>query len=374
MLRRFKFCSPFNYCQWLATRFLLLVCVLLISCHPSRAEDSVEVAVKNILDQIQPYLKEKRLFAINVGGFTSIAGTSAGPEIQFKLSKAIEEIDRFKVDRIDYDAKVTGRIELREFDNGGFSVRIVAQLFDANNQPLVQFSGESEVSADVLGQEAVPRLLGISSNLKTNDTKSRDKQLKQDFLRDPSIIQGTKVFSAEDSPYSIELLVKKGDAYIPIAPKKSGRKQNAFGFIPRGSIFAVRLNNHSNQEVVVNLTLDGINSFAFSKVRAETVYWLVPASRNGQPGQTMIRGWDIDNQTSQEFKTVGYPESAAKKLKIEPNEAMGQICAQFSKSLPLKPGSRGRSVGFGDTIQDIKKSVPRDIGELEATIQLRYER
>ena len=93
---------------------------------------------------------------------------------------------------------------------------------------------------------------------------------------------------------------------------------------------------------------------------------------DGKPGSALIRGWDKNDETSFEFKTVGYPESAAKKLHIEPNEALGQICAQFSESHASTSG--GRSVGIGDIIKDKKTSVPRVIGNLQSTIHVRYER
>ena len=207
------------------------------------------------------------------------------------------------------------------------------------------------------------------------DRAERDEKLKKDIDKDPSVIQGNEVFSETGGKYSIELQVKNksvANNFEPIRPVKTGRRRNAFADIPTGNVFVVVLRNYTKQEAAVNLTLDGIPSFAFSEKNADTVYWLVPPATENGPGMAIIRGWDKNDSESFEFKTVAFPESAARKLKIAPNDAIGQICAQFSEATPATLGSR--AVGVGDVIQDKKKSVPRTIGALQATIHVRYER
>ncbi len=374
-----------------AVQYTLLMLVIVSSCLgtlPARGEDTVATAIQEILDQVQPFLKTKKFSIISVGGFTSIAGTSAGPEIQMKFASAIGEIDGLKLDAIEYDIKISGRLELVEhvkLDSNEnpmlkdgkelktLAVKIVAQLFDEHNRPIGQFTGDSaEISAEITGQEAIPRLLGITSNSGGEDSAHRDEKFQQDIDKDPCVFKRFEIFAETDSDYSIEVLVKQDDAYQAIEPSKQGRRGNAFAEISHGKVFAIRLNNYSTQEAAVNLTLDGISSFAFSDVRAETVYWLVPPAKAGKPGSTLIRGWDKNDEESFEFKSVGYPDSAAKRLNIEPNDAIGQICAQFSVALPST--GAGRSAGIGDIIKDRKQSVPRDIGNLQTTIHVRYER
>ncbi len=372
---------PGNALPWrlrLIQTFLIVTFVVslpgLLAGKVARADDSVGSAIDSILNQIQPFLRQKKLLTVSVGEFTSIAGTSSGPEIQVKLVAAIEKLAGFKVDPTEYDAMIRGRIEKIELANG-LAVKVVAQLFDASNRPIGQFAGESsEASAEILGQEAVPRLLGITSNSGGSDTKKREEKFQEDIQQDPSAIQGTETFAASGSKYSLEVLIKESaDSFNPVKPEKTGRRGNAFAEIPTGKVFAIRLRNYSNTEAAVNLTLDGISSFAFSEVRKDTVYWLVPPASGGKPGEALVRGWDKDDEHSFEFKTVEYPDSEAKKLKIKPNEAIGQICAQFSDSIPSS-GANSRSVGIGDLIKDKKKSEPRTIGNLQATIQVRYKR
>lgn len=353
----------------------------LLLCSPQAeeicGEDTVAVAVQRIADQIQPVLAEKKLLVISVGRFSSAAGTSTGSEVQVKLADAIARLNGFQLNDVDYDVKISGRIENMQLANA-LAVKIVAQLFDANNQPIVQFNGSGQgVEADIIGQEAVPRLIGITSNSAGDDRVARNQKLLRDLDSDPSVIKSAEVFSGTDGKYSVEVRVKdcgKVDSpYQPVAATKKGRRGNAFAEIPMGKSFAVVLRNYSDKEAAVNLTLDGISSFAFSEIRRGSVYWLLPPATQNGPGIAIIRGWDKNDNESFEFKTVEYPESAAAKLKIESNEAIGQICAQFSEALPAS-SETSRAAGIGEIIDDKKSSEPRSVGSLQETIHVRYER
>ena len=193
------------------------------------------------------------------------------------------------------------------------------------------------------------------------------------------MIKNSEVFAREGSPYSVELVLfetdqagRKTAQAVPV--ERMGRRKQPFAGIPNDRVFAVRLRNYSSIEASVNLSLDGISSFAFSKVRTTAATWLVPpAKSNNEPGEVLILGWDLNNEVSFAFKTVGYPESAARELNIEPNEAMGQICAQFSESYEV--GQAGaRSVGRGEPIDSAKTAVQRELGPLRATVHVRYKR
>jgi len=358
-----------------AAAILLWLAAGLVSPQPVRgADDAVTTTLKSLMDQIAPVLKAERFSKIAIGKFSSIAGTSAGPEIQLKLAEIIRQRGTFQIDRIEYHATIQGRIERLEV-NGRLAVRIVAQLFDANNRPIGQFNGNSnEVQVDLTGQEAVPRLLGITSYPAGEpNARQRDKITAKAAQRDPCVIVDDSIVKADrDCPYGLQLLVKRGNEYVPVSPTKKGSRGNAFAPIERGEVFAVALFNYSETEAAVNLTLDGINCFAFTEGDAKPIYWLVPPAKGNKPGVVLVRGWNKNNRESYEFKQVGYPESAAKLLQIEPNEALGQICAQFSAALPYSGGAR--SAGLGDLIEDKKVSVKRDIGPLQATIVVRYER
>jgi hypothetical protein len=95
---------------------------------------------------------------------------------------------------------------------------------------------------------------------------------------------------------------------------------------------------------------------------------VIPPEKSGD-----VKGWDYDNESSLGFKKVaGYPGSAMEELLVT-NENMGQICVQFSEFFP--PNSpQGRGTGVGGLVDDKKVEVPGRIGDLLATVVIRYER
>ena len=348
---------------------------LLLANAQAQTFDSVALAMDKIVSKTAPLLTERNLTVINVGKFDEIAGTSSGAEIQLKLMEAFQRHGGFTFSRIEYRAKIIGRIELLELQNAKI-VRVAAQLFDARNKPLAQVGGKFEVTEDISGNEAVPRLFGIAVSLSGDESSSQIQQITAEAMeRDGSFIRGSEVFSSPDSPYSMEILLKNAleDKYQPVMARLLGESHRPFTEIPMDHDFAIRLNNYTDKEAAVNLTLDGVSSFAFSEVRRGGANWLVPKAEGQQPGSITIHGWDKNDLESFKFRTVGFPKGALAELDLEPNEAMGQITAQFSESYE-KGSARTRSIGKGELILEAKKSVPRDIGPLRSTIHIRYER
>ena len=146
--------------------------------------------------------------------------TSSGPEIQLKLRQVVEQAGEFKINTIDYKAVIRGQIEMLDA-NQSLSVRLKVQVFDVRNVPIIQVSGVAlEAKADIAGQEAVPRLLGITSNSTGASPMLRAQRFLKDFETDPSYIEGHKVFAAKGSPYSIELLpVGQGSRAVAVGEK-----------------------------------------------------------------------------------------------------------------------------------------------------------
>ncbi len=336
-------------------------------------EDSVLEAVKNVFSQVRPILVSRKLDVICIGAFTSPKGTSSGPEIQLKLKQMIEQSGEFKVNPLDYKAVIRGRLEMVTV-NSSLRVRLIAQIFNEQDQPIVHVAGQAaEGKADIAGQEAVPRLLGITSHSAGASAMIRSQQLRIDSEQDPSIIKGTEVFAAKESLYSIELLERRaGAALSAFTPQKFGERGWAMAEIPKQKSFSILLRNYSSMDAAVRVSIDSISVSQFSTLNPPQEYFLVPARTAAGPGQSPINGWVIDDKTSAEFTTVDYPESAAHRLKIEPNEFIGQICAQFSQAFPAGEGSR--AVAVGDKFDDHKDVVQRSIGNLQATIHVRYER
>jgi hypothetical protein len=96
---------------------------------------------------------------------------------------------------------------------------------------------------------------------------------------------------------------------------------------------------------------------------------------------TLIKGWHLSNEQTQEFKVTEFPASASAKLKLAPSETTGTICAAFSAAWTSdanKPKdestTRGLATGFGDVIDQKFVEVKRFIGNMREAIVVRYTR
>lgn len=137
---------------------------------------------------------------------------------------------------------------------------------------------------------------------------------------------GNEIAATSSSPYRVEIYAKRDGTYVPIPAVDKGGL--AFAELQEGDTFAVRLINHSDADVSVELTIDGLNSFRFSENPAfkRQGRWLIQAGTGGK-----IKGWHKDGSTFYEFVVVPEPESALAELG-EPTSSVGTITASFFPS------------------------------------------
>ncbi len=323
-----------------------------------------------------PLLEKRGGGSVAVGGFTAAASVKggAGPEIQMKLSKILQEMGA-NVDADDYRYEITGNYlpyNDRESDLQG--VKLVGRLVDAEDGTTL-----GEFPRFVFGPEAVPRMLGLSVASKGSlDPQVQSVAFRKAIKKPKTFLQGPQVLASPVSQYSVEILVRRGNRYVPQTARIDG-KSRPFVDLARNDVYAVRLVNHSDHEAAVKLTIDGVNVFAFSQQSPQPKYWVVPPKRNGQPGTTIVRGWDKNDGVSLEFKIVDFPDSAAARVNLRPSQSIGMLTATFAacwsddKDRPRSEG-RTRATGFGKEIVDKKTRVKRNIGAVRDVVSIRYER
>ena len=369
-------------------RYSLFVSFLLVLAVPPAAQadavdDAVQLELSALAKQIDPVLQKQKARVVHVGAFQGPGTTSTGPEIQTKLSDALKKMD-YTIDSFDYDVEVRGRYQQFDGPRGLLGAEIVVQLFNSQGRPILELTGAADEPAEIkrplFGSEAVPRMLGIAFSLPPGlGEPDRSKELKKQQDTPPTDIRGHRIYAAPDSPYAIEILIKNGSTYQFRDLETKGRKEFPFVPIDKQEVYAVRLINESAHDAAVNLTIDGISVFQFSESHPKPGFWIVPAGSQSKPGTTLVRGWDKNEHKTIEFKVTDFPETAAARLKIQPNTKIGQITAQFSaawKEDEAKPADEPttRGTGFGDEIEDNKKTVRRHVGNVRATIIVRYER
>jgi hypothetical protein len=205
-------------------------------------------------------------------------------------------------------------------------------------------------------------------------------------IRAPKVaLKGSLVRSAPDSPYAVEVLVKvPGGQYRPRTPKEA----DGLAFVPieLGETYAVRLVNQADHEAAVELSIDGLSTFAFSEVR-QARRWIVPAR-----GQILVRGWHISPKEINEFLITEYAKTAVAELGGSP-EKIGTVTAVFracwdrsapppageptEKPMPSGPPVPQSSVGPGTgrgekVVQDSQLVTDRVDGVVRSVVSVRY--
>ncbi|WP_417385387.1 hypothetical protein [Gimesia sp.] len=334
----------------------------------AQAEDALHLELTALAQDIYKLVDKRGGGAVAVGGFTAASNVrgSSGPDVQLQLSAALQKTG-LTVNFEEYKFEVTGNyLGFTDKETGAYGVKIVSRVIDSDGTTLAEFPRL------VFGEETVPRMLGISVKTPPNDSAfDRSRKIK-DALKNPQVnLRGTRIATTVSSPYSVEILVKDGNDYVARSATLDSKRRPFVG-IKKDEVYAVRLVNESDHEAAVNLSIDGINNFCFSKTKS--TYWIVPAKST-----RLIKGWHKDSSTSIEFKVTGYADTATALLKLKPSTSIGQISAAFSAS--WGEGSRkphdeasSRGTGFGDEVSTKTKQVTRFIGHVRDVIVVRYEK
>ena len=186
----------------------------------------------------------------------------------------------------------------------------------------------------------------------------------------PSVhLEGTVIRPSANSPYGIEIQLKKGGSYQAMPLENDGRLAKVS--LGEHDVYAVRIHNDSKKPIGVKLTIDGINVFAMSDNPSyhgkDVTMALCPCSKSS------IKGWYLTDKHSAEFQVAKFGETAAAKLGAFEN--MGTVTARFFDATPKGPlncapcqdatagaGERTRSLGT-----KLGKKTKMDYGRLEVS-------
>ncbi|MFM7074004.1 MAG: hypothetical protein ACKO38_19630 [Planctomycetota bacterium] len=315
--------------------------------------------------------------AVAIGAFSGsvdIAG-SAGPGIQTILEEELRNT-KVPVNINAYHYEISGRYDaIRHPGNPKLQViKLTVSLTEKDTgEPLAEQPTRFVLPADV----DVPAMQGaiisgppLSTPNAISDAIDHAKTTPQ-FEVVGSELRGKK------GRYAIEVIVKEKGAYVsrPITVEKDGPlKGRPIVDLRNAEIYGVRLINKSDIEAAVDLRIDGINCFAFSKSKA--THWIVAPH-----SQLDILGWHRDAKAVIEFKVESkFPDTAAGKLKLIPSDAIGMITAAFSAAWTLEsppPEDESlvsRGTGFGEEIAFQSMNVQRNIGKVRDLLSLRYEK
>ncbi len=273
-----------------------------------------------VAGKVARHLQEKQKgVQVKIGAFTSIPADSANTggllANEFKLAFGSAANNASKI-------VVFGTYKSEQFqDKDGVAktrVKVTVRLLDeTTGRELAEFN---PVEFTLANATNIAQIQGVTRVLPTSGALPIKNE------REP-FIGGTQIKAFQDSPYAIEILkrpVNSTKKLTTVEPELV--KGQPFMPLFKGEIVQVRVLNYSSKEIGVSMKLDGVDQFALSKVtkpledhQGNPLFdmktgkqltgpryraFIVGPSMNGVPSETILVGWHITNQISEEFEQV----------------------------------------------------------------------
>jgi hypothetical protein len=363
---------------------------VLVLALPVRASEQLREGVAAMAKGIAPLFQD-RPKEIAVGQFTGPARypTSAGPAIAQMLAEELQKLG-FTVKKVapfgikgEYQVtEVPGEEPAGRREAPGPKV-LAIQLKGIVEDDLGKVLTDFTFKHTVKGEAAFVSLLGTPVSLPPEDSpEKRDTRLRESLREPKTFISGSRVSASADGRLAIEVLVNGQ----PRALKKEDRLAYLSDRIKRGETYAVRLINDTEQEMAVQLSIDGLSVFQFSELRHKE------GPKMGQPlyssvivgphKNVLIRGWHRTNERSDELLVTEYAKTAAASV-LQPAN-IGTITATFRAAWPRdqappadepsrpKGSTSGDGTGFGKSFDQKFKELQRTIGVIRSSVSVRY--
>ncbi len=399
------------------TCYFLLVCCLFsqgVLGNDSQIGTMEEFreTIRIVAKGVAKVLNSRREDAITIGTFSGPPnlGTAAGPGIKqlfteelrllnirvAKLGTPLGLSGEYRLSRPHPNAETTQvQLEVKLTDDSGQSVADLASMLELPEfRTIVVEEDEIDKGKAIIDTFSSPESTALTMGLTVDFDAIYHRRYGGNFNPDPIdvikeatsqptavVLNGNELRASRTSAYGLQVLVNGAARAIKI---EDGRP---FVAIAKGETFKLRVNNRTPLTMSTVLTLDGINSFAFSEIRKDDgkskyTQWIVSPQQVAE-----VAGWHINNSSAREFKVTDFSESAAALISSE--GSLGTITAVIraawrrSETPPkdeiMAPGAAAGAVGaigFGDdVVQRVNEDAQaREFGRVRSILTVRYEK
>jgi len=151
----------------------------------------------------------------------------------------------------------------------------------------------------------------------------------------------------------------------------------AIATIGRGSRYELLLANQSKHAAVANVSIDGLDVFAFSELSGKPAGFVVPAG-----GTNLVKGWFVSTARADTFVVGKFADSAAAN-ELGGGATAGVIVVKFQVAWPMgeSPPDEEHPVDLprgsdgtlrGEPVQQNLDTVELEIGSLREIVSIRY--
>ncbi len=366
---------------------LALTMVLALGAAAQAADEkpkdgSLALAMQELAADIGKRLKASAESDIAMGAFDG-PGVSA-QSMQAMLKKNLELIE--------VGQRNGQKVKVRVTPSGAW--RVSADIFRSTEDQELLVTVEAKMK-DRSGRSAgtivktisqrddVLKLFGATVDIDTlpigQNTKQASNKIIEQSLDTPDFEPvDSGVAPSKTSPFSVVIEVDvdgKGN-YAPLpATNENGL---AFVDLQLGQEYAIRVVNHSGKPVGVEVSIDGINMFAFSKIpsyqRSGKIFLASP--------ETRIEGWHVADGPggSKAFLITEFPQSAQALIGTKDSSRLGTINVLFRSTWkegeeppPQPVGVKGEpGTGLGQPKNNTFKPTRCFFGAIRASVSIRY--
>jgi len=356
---------------------LLLATVLPIP--QLHAEDPFRPAVNAAAAKLLAIMDQRDLKTVTVRGIedTTTFQASGSVGIERMLNDVLKSSGRLK--ESGGALGVLGRISAPKSSlpsQSGRRLRIEFKLSDSFGDELMTVDGEYLIAQQDANRVDDNTVMGLDNRLKQR-LEVRDGSFKQDFesrnalqvalgsngpierfgsddqlIQNPqsAITSGVIARLSPESRYGVQIISQGRPKLL--------REVEGLPFVDfqRGESFKIRMQNSDPYPIAVTVTLDGLNSFYFSKTpQQHGTSWIIPGAKSPQrPSVLDLEGWYVQRGVAEKFLATAY-ESSRLKEAGQSKTPVGGISVLIQSAVPrAKPGS----VEGGEMPPDVVISQP----------------
>ena len=370
-------------------RLLALATILAGSAQPGLAQSSEQHfgkmadGMQALAEHIHRALQAEGMDRVTLGRFQAAddAGSSTfGPRIVTALKERLEAAKirvtstggwsvsgdfHGELDRASEKFEIFINSKLRD-QRGKTQSELITPIITDEREALAMLGSTVTLPTVTAAETALPGEGQKSLNLLRAETIAATLSQPQGFS------DGATVKAGSSSPLAMQILYEGEPLPISLL---DGRP---FAGLGKDQRYAIRLINDSAGDVGVTLSIDGINTLAFSKNPnyRQLGIWIIPARSSG-----VVRGWHVEGNEALSFVVTDLGNAPAAQLGAVEN--VGTITASFCAAFvgdDLPPGeptptSKDQlATGKGPPIDQPLKELKRHFGVVRESISVRYAR
>jgi hypothetical protein len=270
---------------------------------------------------------------------------------------------------------VTGRLLIGNVE-GRTSTRVNVDVLDQEGAQKHQLAAVITDTQDTINAFAPTFSNPVASSGAPAAESARivGNAIKQSVAGNGAIfVANSQIKPDPSSPYGVELVVVDKNGFVSIPAE--ARDGLAVVNIQPEQEFGILIDNPTAEPIGVNVSLDGINMFEFSKVPHYRQLGKVAIG----PGRTkekaaILKGWHDIGDRSFAFKVTNYGNSKAAQLGI--TEGVGTITITFYRAVEVKGKGEqpALGIGAGNAVEAKFTDVPLAFTDILGAVSVRYFR